>query len=864
MSYSVRGLLWGSFLAMVAGAIAAIGAIWYEVSHAASAHDRAEATAARLEVVEAAKTSALEEQVMLGLMALPSGRPSAAERQRTRAAGLAAAAAIERAAADDALPSLSGLAPAYYEAVASLDELWLRFDSGDIHGAISGLVDGGAAERLDALRARLNAAASAESAVFVAAQQAERDAWRGLMITVVVTAVAGILGLLAAGMLISRAIVGPVHSIAAIADQVAQGDVRRRARPRGPREVRSLAASVNRMCESLIGRSRELQAYLERNLEARTADLERSNLELALEVEGRTVAERAARAGEEQLRLILDTTPEILVLVGEGGEIAFVSSAYDRLVGASAASIIGSPVGALFDLDATATPVDDAGLLGALLAKPEQLRLRTSAGVDPRDVEVEGFRSASGAEIIILIRDVTEQRRAQATLRERAVAEEALRARIAHQAYHDPLTDLPNRSLLTSHLSEALATGGPLALLFIDLDDFKSINDTLGHEAGDRALVIAAERLRQRLPRAAFAARLGGDEFAVVLHGESAPEAEPVASALLLALREPLEITGTELYLRASIGIARAEGQDVAEILRQADVAMYYAKSRGKSRFATFDVAMDADTSSALALLNDLERSLAREEFELHYQPVVHLETGMPVGVEALVRWRHPEHGLLLPGRFIPLAETSGRIRELDRWSLRRACRDACDWLRTGAVPPSFTVSVNISAADLFESDFVASVQAALTESGLPARNLIIELTESAVLRDADVAFATLQSLRSRGVRIALDDFGTGYSSLSYLSRMPIDILKVDRSFIGGALSDSRGQELASSIVALAHRLGYSVVAEGVEVESQSAWLRQIGCTLGQGHMFLRAVEVADLIRYLKATPAVRERRVAA
>jgi len=417
-----------------------------------------------------------------------------------------------------------------------------------------------------------------------------------------------------------------------------------------------------------------------------------------------------------------------------------------------------------------------------------------------------------------------------------------LGAHQAHQALHDPLTDLGNRTLFIERVAHALARrsrpDATLAVLFVDLDNFKAINDSRGHAVGDEILVAVGRRLAACVRPADTVARLGGDEFAVLLDDLSGlPEAGEVAARLLDALRAPVAARGTTVVVGGSVGIAFADAgaDDTDTLLRNADVALYRAKDRGRGGYQVFDASMHAAVVARLELEADLRGAIDREEFVLHYQPLVVLATGRIVGVEALVRWAHPTRGLLAPGAFIPLAEETGLIAPLGRWVLRAASRTVAGW-PTPAGAPLPTVGVNLSVAQMQQEGVLADVAAALRETGLAPDRLMLEITESVLAGTPDMIRDTLRALRGLGVRLALDDFGTGYASLSYLRRFPLDDLKMDRSFVADLGRDATATELTRVIVALGHTLGLVTVAEGIETAEQYARVRALGCARGQGY----------------------------
>jgi diguanylate cyclase (GGDEF)-like protein len=426
-----------------------------------------------------------------------------------------------------------------------------------------------------------------------------------------------------------------------------------------------------------------------------------------------------------------------------------------------------------------------------------------------------------------------------------------LKEELRHQAYHDPLTGLANRSLFTDQVNARILTPGPGLLpvvLFIDLDDFKVVNDSLGHVAGDRLLVAVADRVRNCVRSGDVAARLGGDEFAILLDDVAdLNRALSVSKRLLEALKVPVQIEGQELSISASIGIAagRDEQDRADDLLRNADVAMYTAKGQGKSQYAVFEPTLHAAIIERHALSSELSRGVGRGELLVYYQPIVTLDTGRIHGVEALVRWRHPTRGIVGPDEFIPLAEETGTILALGRWVLTEACREVASWRDLWPEAESLVLTINLSAAQLQQPDFVDELRGILAETGFPAGNLVLELTETAMFHDTHTTIARLQALRQLGIRIAIDDFGTGYSSLGYLRRFQVDILKIARDFIGSADGGSADWAFAHAIVALGRTLDLRIVAEGIEQAGQLQRLQDLGCEFGQGFLFARPTDGA-------------------
>ncbi len=437
-----------------------------------------------------------------------------------------------------------------------------------------------------------------------------------------------------------------------------------------------------------------------------------------------------------------------------------------------------------------------------------------------------------------------------------------LQEQLSHQAFHDSLTDLANRSLFSDRIDHALLrrsrTGKPVAVLFIDLDDFKAVNDTLGHSAGDQLLIGVAERLRTSLRRPDTAARLGGDEFAVLIEDIDDPmEAEAVAERIFAALVEPFAIAGQTVTVHASIGVAVSDDatDSASRLMRHADVAMYAAKGAGKHRHVLFVSGMEAEIVARHRLRADLERAIAADEFGVHYQPIFDMSDGRLTAIEALVRWRHPTRGMVAPDDFISAAEETGVILALGTRVLRKACAETLDWRQRYPTSQPLWVSVNISARQLQQPGFVEEVLAVVTESGLPPSALVLELTESMVLDDANApaSIAKLEALKRTGIRIAIDDFGTGYSSLSYLRRLPVDILKIAKPFVDDLHNTEDKGDFARAIVGIGNALRLTMIAEGIETTEQLITLRELGCHLGQGYHLSHPVKPEAIERMLAA-----------
>ncbi|GAC1434307.1 MAG: hypothetical protein NVSMB51_01130 [Solirubrobacteraceae bacterium] len=452
--------------------------------------------------------------------------------------------------------------------------------------------------------------------------------------------------------------------------------------------------------------------------------------------------------------------------------------------------------------------------------------------------------------------DISLQRLTDAFDRERDTAQQ-----LKHQAFHDALTDLANRALFINRVQHALERSarldGSVGVLFLDLDDFKTVNDSLGHPVGDELLVAVAQRLASCVRTADTAARLGGDEFAVLLEDMNDPDvAETAARRIIEALEAPFTLDGHEVFVRASVGIAlsSATARDVDDLLRNADVAMYVAKNRGKRRYEIFEASMHAGVMRRLELKADLQRALDNGEFEVHYQPIVDLQDGGSLrGTEALIRWPHPARGWVAPAEFVPLAEETGLIRMIGHLVLRAACEQTRAWQQAHPRYRELTIGVNLSARELQEPELVVSVAEALSSSGLPPRSLVLEITESVLMQDTEATVERLHALKSLGLQLAIDDFGTGYSSLGYLKRFPVDIVKIAKPFVDDVAGSGDEAALAGAIIRLSDTFNLQTIAEGIERQDQLHRLCELGCSLGQGYLFSRAQPAAGIEQLLRA-----------
>lgn len=488
----------------------------------------------------------------------------------------------------------------------------------------------------------------------------------------------------------------------------------------------------------------------------------------------------------------------------------------------------------------------------ALAGRAEQVecRLRSATG-QPFWVEMSLVRigPAKRGRLLLIGRDISKRKEAEERLR--------------HYAFRDELTQLPNRAFMYRRLEAAIQRqhqepGYRFALFFLDLDRFKTINESLGHSLGDRLLVTIGQRLSACLEAGDHIARLGGDEFLILSDQiTGADAAEVLAQRMEQALRTPCTVNGQEIFTSASIGIVLANRryQQPEAMLRDADIAMYQAKRREgrERRYALFDPAMHARALADMELERDLRRALERDEFVLNYQPIVQLDSGRIKGFEALVRWRHPEHGLVPPDRFIPLAEETLLILDLSRFILGEACHQAVVWAEACADPP--VVSVNLSGRQFISQQIADEIGDLTAQHGCPSSLINLEITESAILTDKEMALAGMQALHAQGFKLSMDDFGTGYSSLSYLHQFPFDYIKIDRSFVNRITEDARTEAIVAAIVRLAETLEKQIIAEGIETPEQLATLQRLGCGGGQGYLFSRPVDAASAMRLFQDLP---------
>jgi len=552
---------------------------------------------------------------------------------------------------------------------------------------------------------------------------------------------------------------------------------------------------------------------------------------------------RAARLVEDRYASLIANASDVITIVARDGVLRFASPAAERILGLKPEDMVGRSLPELW-------PGEDAEKLRMFLA---EVAAAPAGSVGPVELRIE--RGSKRCVIESVGSNLTADPAVEGlALNFRDISErKALEEQLRQLAFHDSLTLLANRNLFRDRVQHALdlalRSRRSIAVMFLDLDNFKNINDSLGHDAGDRLLRAVAQRIVKTTRASDTVARLGGDEFAVLLEGiGTITEVANLGDALIQTLDLPFALDGTEVRVGASIGVAfSTPTAGVETLLSKADIAMYHAKSAGKNRHVTFQPHMQVLLHERVRLEADISRAFANQEFFLEYQPIIDLGTRSLLGVEALVRWRHPQAGVLMPGRFIEVVEECGQIDKLGRWVLQQACRAVCAWRRSVAGGSELSLAVNISGRHLQHGELARDVAQALTESGLEGGNLVIELTESTIMYNTDANLERFQRLKALGVRLAIDDFGTGYSSLSYLHRFPIDILKIDRSFVSRLTNSDNGPELARAVITLGETLGLETVAEGIELEAQAAALLALGCVAGQGFLYAPATSLEQL-----------------
>ena len=584
--------------------------------------------------------------------------------------------------------------------------------------------------------------------------------------------------------------------------------------------------------------------------------------ELALKQENGVIQARLERS-EQWHRFLVNNSPDIIYTLDAEGRFSYLNDCVEGITGYSKAELLGQPWETLV-LEAEREPARwrmNERRTGERATRNYELLLQKRLPADASElahsqvvVELSASgmyqEAADGSRRFVgtygVARDISERKKAEAT--------------ITFQAYHDLLTGLPNRALFKDRLTQAIANarrhGLLLAVMFLDLDRFKSVNDTLGHLVGDELLQLTSQRLRHCLREGDTLARIGGDEFMLLLpHIRTRDNAAYIAEKILAALKAPFHLNSHELYISASIGIAVYPDDGVTHetLIKHADIAMYSAKDQGRNDYRFFDSGLNQHLTGRMAVESDLRRGLQRGEFEMHYQPKVDTMHGRIIGMEALIRWHHPQRGLVHPDEFIPIAEESGLIAPMSEWVLDTVCRQARAW-RDQSLPPT-ALAVNLPARHIEHPDFVDQFVRVLRDHSLEGSGIGIEITESTLMRDMEGSVHKLRQLSDIGVEISIDDFGTGYSSLSYLKRLPVHCLKIDRSFVHDLHSQENGVPLVAGIVAMAKGLRLNLVAEGVETQAQLEFLRQIGCDAYQGYLFSQAVSAEEATRLLQSHP---------
>lgn len=548
---------------------------------------------------------------------------------------------------------------------------------------------------------------------------------------------------------------------------------------------------------------------------------------------------------DARFKALVQNSADIITIHDARGQTTFESPSASRVLGYRPGQLIGrTPFESIHPRDlARARAVFEQVITGVGQAAPLEFRFRRADGswihLEAVGTNLLDYPGIEG--VVLTSRDVTR----------RKLAEE----RIQYLAHHDTLTDLPNRALLRDRLQVSLAQAqrwhSVVAALFIDLDRFKVVNDTLGHAAGDLVLQHMAARLRLCTREGDTVARLGGDEFMIILPNLSNPQgAATVAQKVLHTLSQPVTIGGQDVFISASMGVSLypADAKNADELIRNADTAMYSAKRVGRNNYQFFTGDLNVQMRERLAIEHGLRMAEQRNELRLLYQPKIELGQRTITGLEALVRWHHPSMGLISPSRFIPIAEETGLIVPIGEWVLRTACQQIQDWREEGF---NLRVAVNLSARQFRQRNLAQTINRILAETGVPPEYLEIEITESDVMENAENAIATLDELKGRGINISIDDFGTGYSSLSYLKRFPLDILKIDRSFVRDIPGDSDDAAIVEAIIALARSLDIKVVAEGVETEGQVDFLNRSGCDFAQGYLFSPPVTPEEIRKLL-------------
>ncbi len=646
--------------------------------------------------------------------------------------------------------------------------------------------------------------------------------------------------LMAAMLLLERKLTRPVAKISKILKQITQTPQGLNKRmPTGLKhEIGTLCIGINHMLDNLQ-KTTVSHEHLETLINQRT-------IELTQEINERKQA-------EEQLHLaatVFETTSEGIMVTDAKNQFKAVNSAFCHMTGYSELEILGQNPRLLQSDRHHATFYNT--IWEALKSHGhwagETWNKRKNGEVFPAWLSIASVKTGEhnrAVQYVAILRDITEQKQDE--------------EQILRQATYDSLTNLPNRTLFLEHLSRAIATikqqQGTLALLFIDLDNFKSVNDTLGHDKGDILLQQAAHRLKKCIRKVDTIARFGGDEFTVILQMiDSAHSAGQVAEKIIDTFATPFLLSGNEAYIGASIGISLSphDSSDPTVLLRNADIAMYQAKAAGRNQYYFFTEEINIAAQARMNMELDLRRAIERNEFSVNYQPIVDLCSGKVSGLEALVRWHHPKHGWIAPDKFIPLAEETGLINPIGEWVLQTACQQGQEWLKEGLQP--LVISVNLSSCQMMTGKMIDILERILNETGYPTEFLVLEITESLLLEDTATTTQQLHKLKDMGIRLSIDDFGTGHSSLSYLKHFPVDTIKIDKSFIQDMATLPEDASLVQAIVAMSHSLGLSTIAEGVENEDQLALIRTLKCDFVQGYYYSKPLHPNELIAFLTKT----------
>ncbi|TCO78584.1 EAL domain-containing protein [Chromatocurvus halotolerans] len=626
------------------------------------------------------------------------------------------------------------------------------------------------------------------------------------------------------------------------------------ARQMGQRNRRQLALSADNA--GLVHELGEEVEQREAIIQQRTQALRDSNLQLERQIQHREAAEKAVQVQYTLLRSVLNSTTDLIyykdyrnedgLYLGCNQAFAdFLGRDIEQITGKNDIALFGQVTGGLRRLDDRETMANGHGTQEAWVTYPDGHKVLLSTLRTP-------FRDDANeiVGVLAIARDITEQKKSEQTLRRQQQA-------LQHLAHHDQLTGLPNRLKLIETvgkaIGEAIDHGTQLAVLFVDLDHFKDINDSLGHTIGDQLLVAISQRLKKSVRAADMVARLGGDEFTVLIRDlKDEQGAIEVGEKILDAFREAVSIDSHTLKITGSVGISLypRDGDDTETLLRNADAAMYRSKRDGRNAARLYAADMTEQAMARLALESQLHEAIRNEEFTVRYQPQVDMRSGSVVGAEALLRWNHPMHGLIGPDQFIDVAEDTGLIIDIGAWVLEQACRQREAWKRAGIM--QLTMAVNISARQMLDPRFADTVREKVVSAGCNPHEVELEITEGLLIQHPENARRTLQTFRDMGIQVAVDDFGTGYSSLAYLKQYPISKLKIDASFVRDIQHDSNDQAIASAVIALGRSLDLDVIAEGVETGEQSAILIRHGCFLAQGYLYSRSLDAAGFQRFVE------------